>query len=226
MSRNGPHGATASTDPALSSAWEADRSSDPEAIAQIDAELAALAADEQRIRSAMRVYDQRIENAPRREGTSRELWREYEETTELYRSLLTRYEDAHLAERMEASRAGDRIRILDPALPPEEPIGPNRLRLLMMGLVMAVFLGAAAAVVAERLDTSFHSVEELRAFTRLPVFASIPRIVGAGDVQEHRWRAARLVAAAACGLLLVAAASAYVAHGHDQIVRVLLRNRW
>jgi polysaccharide chain length determinant protein (PEP-CTERM system associated) len=198
---------------------------DRAAQGQIDVELKSLRDEEQRLRQTLATYEQRVENSPRREGEFRELSREYNTTTELYNSLLKRYEDARLAEVMEERGSGDTIRILDRALPPSLPVAPSRLSLLIMSLVLALVLGIAAVVIAERLDTSFHSIDELRAFTRIPVSAAIPRLVTAGDVRRARWRFCAGVLGAACGLAMLVLASSYLADGNDQIVRLFARGR-
>ena len=56
------------------------------------------------------------------------------------------------------------------------PVAPNRQRLVIMGLMLAVAAGVGAVMAAEQFDTAFHDVEDLRTFTKVPVLASIPRI--------------------------------------------------
>jgi polysaccharide chain length determinant protein (PEP-CTERM system associated) len=196
---------------------------DRAALAQIDVELTTLRDEEQRLRQTLATYEQRVENSPRREGEFRELSREYDATTELYNSLLKRYEDARLAENMEERGTGDTIRILDRALPPSLPIAPDRLSLWIMSLVLAIVLGVAAIVVAERLDTTFHSIDDLRTFTRIPVAGAIPRIVTARDLRRARWRFCAGVFGAVCGLALIVLGSSYLTAGNDQLVRLLAR---
>jgi polysaccharide chain length determinant protein (PEP-CTERM system associated) len=198
---------------------------DREAIGLADADLAALKEEEQRLREALAAYEMRVESSPMREGEFRELAREYEATTELYTSLLNRYEDARLAEVLEERRTGDSIRILDPALPPSLPVAPGRMSLLILSLVMGIVLAVGTMVIAERLDTSFHSVDDLRAFTRVPISASLPLIVTATDVRRARWRFCAALLGTACALALIVVATSYVADGNDQLVRLLARGR-
>jgi hypothetical protein len=46
-----------------------------------------------------------------------------------------------------------------------------------MSLVLSLGLAGGALMLAEMLDTSFHSVDELRQFTIIPVLVSVPKIV-------------------------------------------------
>ena len=193
------------------------------ALSQVDAEIKSLKAEEQRLRSQIDMYQRRVENAPQREQEFKDLSRDYETTKELHASLLRRYEDAQLAESMEQNRQGEQFRILDPAIPAKQPSAPNRMRLVLVGVVLALGAAGAAALLAEHLDTSFHTSDDLRSFTKVPVLASIPRIVSAVDmagVTRQRWLA---TASIALGLALVVAASYHLAHGNDQLVRLLSR---
>jgi hypothetical protein len=145
--------------------------------------------------------------------------RDWSSSKDLYDSLMKRYDEAQLTESMETGRAGERFRVLEPALPPEGPAAPNRIRLLIMGLLLA-FAGAAAAVLArEQFDTAFHSVDEVREFTGVPVLVSIPPIgpMPAG----RRIRTALATVSALVLIALVASSAAYLASGNDQLVRLI-----
>jgi len=192
-------------------------------LSESDAEIKSLKAEEERLRRQIDAYQLRVENAPQREQEFQELSRGFETTKELYSSLLKRYEDAQLAESMEQSRQGEQFRILDPAIPATLPVAPNRIGLILAGLVLALGAAGATAVLAEHLDTSFHALDDLRSFAKVPVLASIPRIGSDSDTARQarqRWLA---TASIALGLALVVAASYQLAHGNDQLVRILSR---
>lgn len=54
------------------------------------------------------------------------------------------------------------------------PIIPNKYRNLMLGVFAGLLLGGVAAWVAEMLDNVFHSVEDLKDKTKLPLLGIIP----------------------------------------------------
>lgn len=195
------------------------------ALSEVDAEIKALKDEEKSLRQAIATYQRRVENTPKREQEFQELSRDYETTKELYRSLLKRYEDAQLAESMEQRQKGEQFRILDPAIPPKEPAAPKRLQLILMGFLLSFGLAAGAVVLAEQLDTSFHTVDELRAFTKVPVLVSIARIVTEADNDRKRWRFCLGVTTVMLGLALIVGASYYIAHGNKQLVWMLARGR-
>src|SRR3989442_12487942 len=187
-----------------------------------DTTLKALRAEEARLRRQVAVYQARIENAPRREQELQELSRTYGAKKELYASLLKRSEEAQLASSMERQK-GEQFRILDPAGPPREPAAPNRIRLILVSVLLALGAAGAAAMLAEHLDTSFHTFDDLRSFTKVPVVASIPRIVRAADTARYVRQRRLATVSVALGLALVMAASYHLAHGNDQLVRLPLR---
>jgi polysaccharide biosynthesis transport protein len=194
-------------------------------VAQVDAELRVLKGEERRLRDAIVSYQQRVDEAPRREDEYQQLVRDYEATKEIYRSLLNRAEDAQIAERVEHHQQGERFRIVQRALVPDVPTAPNRLRLGLMFVVCCLGIATAAVLISEYLDTSFHSVSELRAFTRVPVAAVIPIISLDADRRRHGLRAALSSAALASGVVLMAIGGYVIAFGNYRLLGLLVGGR-
>ena len=132
--------------------------------------------EETAIRATIGSFEQRLEGAPEREQEFALITRDRQAAKDLYDSLLKRYDEAQLSASMETDRQGERFRILEPALPPEGPSAPNRLRLILMGLLLAIAAAVSVVLTAEQFDASFHGVDELREFTSVPVLVSIPPI--------------------------------------------------
>jgi len=192
-----------------------------EALSSIESEARILKTEEQRLRAAIAVYQARVENTPKREQEFQELSRDYDATKQLYESLGKRYEAAQLAGSMEQRQKGEQFRILDPAVPSSIPAAPNRIKLLVMSLVLSLGLAGGALVLAETLDTSFHSANELREFTVVPVLATVPRIVTEVDRKRLQWRFRLAAAGAMLGLALIVGVSYFVGHGNEQLVQML-----
>jgi succinoglycan biosynthesis transport protein ExoP len=196
-----------------------------QAIGETEAELKVLKDDEKRLRASIVVYDQRVANVPRREQEFLEISRDYETTRELHATLTKRFEEAQIAESMEQRQKGEQFRLLDPAVPGREPAAPRRLQLLAMALALALGLAAGAVVLAEQLDTSFHSLDDLRAFTAVPVLASIPRLVTAADGRQWRRRVVLTGLASLAGVALLAGTAWWLAHGNEQLVWLVTRGK-
>jgi polysaccharide chain length determinant protein (PEP-CTERM system associated) len=196
-----------------------------QAISRIDDELGTLKAEEADLRRLVSAYEQRVDNVPRRQEEYQALSRDYDAIKERYDTLLKRYEEAQLAERLEEGKKIEQFRILDAAIPPRVPAGPNRLRLLVMGLAAAFALAAAAVVAAEKLDTAFHDIDDLRSFAAGMLVVRLPLIPTAAASRRQRLRFALATMAALATLAAIIAGSHFLASGNEQIVRLVERGR-
>ena len=196
-----------------------------QALNEVQTDLKILKSEEQRLRARLASYQTRVENVPRREQEFQELSRDYESTRELYQSLMKRHDEARLAESMEQRQKGEQFRIIEPAVPDPRPAAPNRLRLVVMALAISLGLAVGSAVLAETIDTSFHSVDDLRAFSPVPVLVSIPKIVTQVDLRRARWRMRLAASVALIGLVVLVGIAYVVASGNEQLVALLARGR-
>jgi polysaccharide chain length determinant protein (PEP-CTERM system associated) len=167
------------------------------------------------------VYQKRLENTPKREQELALITRDYETTRELHASLLAKRGEAAMAADLEQRQKGETFRVIEPAGMPDRPTGPNRFRLLLVGLALALGASGVAVVLAEQVDTSFRRVDEVRATAPIPVLSAIPRITTEQDrTRQHRQRR-WATAAVAVGLCLVAGTSFLVAHNNQSLVSML-----
>ncbi len=192
-----------------------------ESLDRSERSLKGLQEEERMLHRSIDDYQRRVESAPQREQELRELSRDEQSTKDLYESLLKRYDDARIAESMEQRREGEQFRMLDEAVVPEVPAGPNRRALIVAGLALSLGLAAAAVAAAEQFDTSFHTIGDLRSFTRVPVLVGIPRIVTDGDLRRRRLRFWAAALPSVAGLSLVAGASYVIARHSDALLALL-----
>jgi protein tyrosine kinase modulator len=191
----------------------------------IEAQVSSLREEEAQLRGQIASYSQRLENAPKRKQELEQISQGYRTTKELYDSLLKRYEEAQLAEGAEPGWKRPRFRILDAAVAPREPVAPNRILLFVMALISSVAMAAGAVVAAEQLDTSFHSVDELRAFTQVPVLTSIRRIITPADARQRRRRFWLAAVGTLAGFVLIVHVSSHVAEGNYTLVSMMTKGR-
>ena len=194
-----------------------------QAAKSAEAELRVLAAEEANVHKSIAVYQERVENAPRREQQFQELSRDYSTTKEVYASLLKRFEEAKIAESMEYRQKGEQFRVLDAAIPMRTATAPRRGWLLFVSLAFALGLGAATIFVSEMIDHSFHSLDDLRAFSRVPVLACIPQIVTNGDARAARLRFSRVMVSMAVALTGIIVSSYILSHGNHELVAVVAK---
>jgi polysaccharide chain length determinant protein (PEP-CTERM system associated) len=190
--------------------------------ADADTDVTALKSEEQRLRNMIAAYQTRVEMAPERQQELQQLSRDSRATREMYDAVLKRYHDAQAAVDVERHRAGAEFQILEPAIPAREPVAPNRAKLVLLGVALSLAAAGAAVMLAEQLDTSFHGVDDLRSFSKLPVLATIPEITTRDDRTRRRWRARLAACAGVAGLALIVGV-AYVGAHHDLLVSLLTR---
>jgi len=168
------------------------------------------------------VYQRRLENTPKREQELAIITRDYETTRELHKTLLSKRGEADMAAELEQRQQGETFRVIEPARLPDRPAGPNRFRLLLVGLALALGASGVAVLLAEQVDTSFRRVDEVRATAPMPVLSAIPRITTEQDryrqLRQRRWA----TAAVAVGLFVVAGTSFLVAHNNQSMVALLM----
>lgn len=196
-----------------------------QALREVESQLQALKAEEGMLRQVIATYEVRVENAPKRQEEFQQLTRDSDASKEQYETLLKRYEEAQLTENLEQGQNVEQFRVLDPAIPSGTPAAPNRLWLLGMGLVGSLVLALAAVVGAEKLDTTFHSVEDLRAFACVPAIAVIRRISTTSDIRSRRIRLALVAASVVAAIALIVAGARHLGLGNEQIVMMTARGR-
>jgi polysaccharide chain length determinant protein (PEP-CTERM system associated) len=192
-------------------------------LADINALIASIDRETDMLRGQVKSYEGQMVRSAVRSPELQNVQADYQAARTTLDTLQKRYDEARLAAQSERSEAVQEYRLLEAAVPPSFPIGPNRMRLLLGALIAALAIGLGCALVAERLDASFHSVDDLRRFTRVPVLASIPRIDTPRETRRRYLRAALVTGASTVVLALVAAMAFYLASGNESAARLLLR---
>ena len=105
-----------------------------------------------------------------------------------YQHLQQRLERAKISQRLGDSDEGLKFKILEPARLPLRPIKPNLWKIFFFGLLFGSFVGIGVAFVAEYLDQSFQTAEDLQAALELPVIGSISTIVTEADLEARNRR--------------------------------------
>jgi polysaccharide chain length determinant protein (PEP-CTERM system associated) len=174
----------------------------------LDREIQAKLAEEQRLRSVLGMYQARIEATPVREAELSALMRDYETLETTYRSLLQKKGDSEISANLEKRQIGEQFKILDPARMPEKPISPDRPRLYLIAMLAAIAIGIGLAVTAEYFDRTLRNEGDVRAALNLMVLATVPTMRGAA-VAASRWRRRLAIGAGATAVIAVAVTAAW-----------------
>ncbi len=138
-------------------------------------ELSAIRDRRVRLVEQIRDMERRVEQIPSREQELMILVRDYENRKKNYQALLDKRLNAHVAANLEKRQQGEQFRVLDPANLPQKPEKPNRLVILMFGLVGGCGLGIGLAISLDRLNPIFRRREEVEVMPGMQVLATIPQ---------------------------------------------------
>lgn len=141
-------------------------------------EIASLKDRQRRLNGQIREYGGRVERAPAHEQESMILQRDYKNLQDNYRSLLDKKLSARVAENLEKRQKGEQFRVIDPANLPEKPEKPNRLLIMVVGLVVGCGVGVGGALAMEQFRVSFQRPDEVESMLQIPILAVIPLFEG------------------------------------------------
>jgi succinoglycan biosynthesis transport protein ExoP len=100
------------------------------------------------------------------------LKQEAETAQDLYKQFLQKTNQA----KIEVAEQHSNLRIIEPARVPVAPIGPDRARTILIGLLSSLLAGCVLALVLDYMDNTIKSVEDLTRYAQLPALGVIPRI--------------------------------------------------
>ena len=168
-------------------------SADNPAYIQVKGQLDAITVDKQsaeakrdELKAKLEDYDRRLARAPAVERDYRELARQLETAQRKYEELRSKQGEVQISENLEVERKGERFTMIEPPLPPEKPVSPNRLLILAAGIMLSAGLGFAALFVQDALDPAIRGSDEIRLLLSVPPLASIPTIITTAERHRHR----------------------------------------
>jgi hypothetical protein len=88
---------------------------------------------------------------------------------------------AELGEQLEMKRKGERFSLIEPPNLPYKPVKPNRLAIVLLGIVLSVGLGGAIVFMVEMLDQAVYGPRQLAAITGVSPLVVIPYITNQND---------------------------------------------
>lgn len=138
----------------------------------------------------------RIAATPGIEHSYKELLLERDSMKAKYDDLMGKYMEARVAQGLEKEQKGERFTLIDPALMPEKPYKPNRIAILLVGIVLGAGAGVGLVALREFTDDAVRDAASLAKTTAIPVLAAIPLIKTASEIAQAKARR-RILALAA-----------------------------
>lgn len=117
--------------------------------------------------------DERFKQLPALGIQLEELYRNVDMQAKLLKQIEEQYQQSQIDESGEVSE----VNILQPALLPRVPINPSTPRTIAgVGALLGLIIGVVAAFIAETLDTSIGTIEDVEEYLEVPVVGIIPQM--------------------------------------------------
>ena len=197
-------------------AWNKERAhADNPAYIQVKGQLDSLSVEHEsatkkrdELRAKLDEYERRLAQAPAVERQYRALARDLDGAQLKYQEMRSKQAEVQVSQNLETEHKGERFTMIEPPLPPEKPISPNRMLILAMGLVLSLAGGAGAVVMRDKLDASVRGVQDMRALLSVPPLAAIPIIVTRAEQRTQK----RIVLSSWMGAVFSLMGAAVVVH--------------
>lgn len=158
------------------------------------------------LRLKYRDYQKRVENTPYVELEYQTLQRDYTNAKEKYRETSGRLLEAREARGLEESRMAEKFTLIDKPILSQKPYKPDRFKILVLTLVLALGVGFSFAFMAEHMDQSVRTSDDLARITGKMVLGVIPYIETPQDlIKQQRRKRIYLIGFSAGFIILLTA---------------------
>jgi uncharacterized protein involved in exopolysaccharide biosynthesis len=170
-------------------------------IQSTDSGIQSLRNKEVELRQKLQSYERRLLETPQVEREYQALLRDLDNAREAYEALVAQQKQAQFAEAVENQQLGRGFALVSRPSIPDEPDWPNRIAILLLGLILAAGSGMGVVTAAESVDGSVRSADEFRDLFGSPPIATVPYVRNTSD---KRRRSAALAVTAVCVLSIAA----------------------
>jgi len=153
-------------------------------IADIDTQIAYFDQQKDRIEAEMAELTQSIEATPANAISLGSLERDYANLQTRYNQAVANKARAETGNIIESLSKGQRISVIEQAVPPARPFKPNRPAIAMAGLGAGAIAGAVLIAALELLNTAIRRPQDIQGALGIDVFATIPYI----RTRQEIWR--------------------------------------
>ena len=141
-------------------------------VAGLRREYEAARATETSLQQSLNAAEGSVQAVNREEFQLNVLEREAQSNRQLYDMFMSRAKETNLAGDVQSAVA----RVVDRAVPSSVPVRPNKRQIVLVAAVLALFLGALASLLMDRLDNTLKGGDDAELRLRLPVLTALPLI--------------------------------------------------
>ena len=149
-------------------------------------EIGALQSNAARVRGQIYQYESGSAAAPGVERDYAELTRARDLLGRQIIEIQGKLREADIARSLESEQKGDKFSLIRPPGAASKPFSPNRLGIILLGLVLGGGLAVGLAALKESSDPSVRSVQDVKQITLIPTVGSVPVILNHADRRSQR----------------------------------------
>ncbi|KPK36681.1 MAG: hypothetical protein AMK70_01405 [Nitrospira bacterium SG8_35_1] len=155
-------------------------------LAAINSELAAIEAKEKHLRGVIQSKKKYLEDIPVERKKLADLERERDTYTNIHEQLVVKLGQTEVAQQVELRDKTETYRIVDPAMLPKKPVGPDRVKYILLGFLIGLVGGIGTVLLVENMDDSIKTPDDLRTSFNLSLLAVIPEIHTPKDLLKKK----------------------------------------
>ncbi len=167
---------------------------------KIERDAAAMKVREEHLKNLFASKKEYLRNIPAEKTRLSELEMERNTYRGIYEELVAKLGQSEVSKQMELQDKTATFRIVDPAIVPNKPVSPNRVRIILLGILAGLGGAAGVVFVQDRLDASVKGLELLKTFG-LPVLAMVPYIED--NAETERTRKKDIISYSAAGVFML-----------------------
>ena len=181
---------------------------DPHEMEKAGIELKSLRSAEDFQRRSIAADQGLLRSIPTARAELEALERDKNNQKVLYDQLVARHGQSEVSKQMEVQDKTTTFRIVDPAIMPTKPVSPNRVKIILLGIVAGLAAGMGILFLLDQMDRSVKSLDALKSLG-VPVLAVIPKMLNPAEVAATRKKDRRLYVVSAAYFLLILAVLAF-----------------
>ena len=146
---------------------------------------------------------------PGSSGEYGELTRNRDVLQKQFADIQAKLREADIARNLETEQKGERFTQIRAPSVPQRPFSPNRLGIILLGMILGGALAVGAAALAESSDPTVRGVRDLASITSLPAIGAVPLMLGKDDVRRQWVRRSSYVLALGAATVFVVASAVF-----------------
>jgi len=168
---------------------------------------------------------QRILQTPQVERGLKALERDYESLLTKYDDLMNKATEARLSKSMEEQSKAERFTLIESPNFPEEPVRPNRKKLLMLSFILAIGGGFGVVFIKDEIRGGIRNVRHLTRLTKTVPLVSIGYIENQQDEISRKRRLRNTIISLILLVIIVFSLIHFAYKPLDEII-LILRSRF